>query len=259
MEPFLASFPYLLLMFVRITSFFLIAPLFSMKGVPNHFKIGIGAFLALMAWTGASLGDPLPLDGYFIGMAIREVAIGIALGFTAALILYTVQVAGAFIDFQMGFAIASVMDPQTGSQVPIIGHFKYILALLFLLAVDGHHMMLDGIMRSLQVLPVGTLAFGVGSSELARFIVELFTGMFLSALQIALPIIGALFLTDIALGILAKTVPQLNIFAVGFPLKIFTGFVLLMFSMPIFFYILQTLFEEIMVGMGDLTRLLGGS
>ncbi len=258
MEDFLAAFPFLLLIFVRITSFFLIAPLFAMKGVPSHFKLGLGALLALITWSGASFGETIPLDGYFIGMAIREVMIGIALGFIAALILYTVQVAGAFIDFQMGFAIASVIDPQTGSQVPIIGHFKYIFALLFLLSVNGHHMLLDGIMRSLQVLPVGTLTFA-GSSELGRFILDLFTGMFLSALQIALPIIGALFLTDVALGILAKTVPQLNIFAVGFPLKIFTGFVLLMFSMPIFFYILQTLFEEMMVSMGELTRLLGGS
>ncbi|MFD1862081.1 flagellar biosynthetic protein FliR [Planococcus chinensis] len=259
MEPFLASLPYLLLVLVRITSFFVVAPLFSMKGVPNHLKLGLAAFLALIAWSSLETGEPIPLDVYYVGMVIKEFAVGIALGFTAALVLYTVQIAGAFIDFQMGFAIASVMDPQTGTQVPIIGHFKYILALLFLLTVDGHHMMLDGLMRSLQVFPVGTLEVAAEFGDIAQFVTNLFTDMFLIALQIALPIVGALFLVDVALGILAKTVPQLNIFAVGFPLKIFTGFVLLMFSMPIFFYILQSLFEKIMVSMGDLTRLLGGA
>lgn len=230
-----------------------------MKGVPNHLKIGLAAILAFIAWSSIDTETAIALDGYYILMAIKEIAVGISLGFTAALVLYTVQVAGAFIDFQMGFAIASVMDPQTGTQVPIIGHFKYILALFFLLAVNGHHLMLDGIMQSLLIFPVGTLDVGVESGSLAQFVTGLFTDMFLMALQIALPIVGALFLVDVALGILAKTVPQLNIFAVGFPLKIFVGFVLLMFSMPIFFYLLQTLFEKIMVSMGDLTRLLGGA
>lgn len=230
-----------------------------MKGVPNQFKIGIAFFLSIAAWSAITAETPLVLDGYFVLMIIKELAIGIALGFTAALVLYTVQIAGAFIDFQMGFAIASVMDPQTGSQVPIIGHFKYILALLFLLTVDGHHLMLDGIMQSVQLFPVGTLSVGASFGDLAQFITRLFAEMFLIALQIALPIVGAMFLVDIALGILAKTVPQLNIFAVGFPLKIFVGFVLLMFSMPIFFFILQMLFEKILASMAELTQLLGGA
>ena len=259
MNEILEMLPYFLLILVRLTSFFLVAPLFSMKGVPAQFKIGIAAFLAFFALSGITIEEPLPLDGYYIMMAIKEFAIGIALGFTAALVLYTVQIAGAFIDFQMGFAIASVMDPQTGSQVPIIGHFKYILALLFLLTVDGHHLMLDGVMQSLQVIPVESLSFGIRFEDLAKFISDLFVEMFMIALQMSLPIVGALFLVDVALGILAKTVPQLNIFAVGFPVKILAGFVLLLFTIPIFFFLLQNLFEKIMVSMAELTRLIGGA
>ncbi|KOF09915.1 flagellar biosynthesis protein FliR [Planococcus glaciei] len=259
MNEILLAMPYFLLVLVRISSFFIVAPLFSMRGVPAQFKIGLAVFLSMLALSALTISEPLPLDSNYIFMIIKEFAIGISLGFTAALVLYTVQIAGAFIDFQMGFAMASVMDPQTGSQVPIIGHFKYILALLFLLMVDGHHLMLDGIMQSLRMIPVDSLSFDIGFEDLARFISDLFVEMFIVAVQISLPIVGALFLVDVALGILAKTVPQLNIFAVGFPVKILVGFALLMFSMPFFFYLLQVLFEEIMVSMAELARLIGGA
>jgi len=250
--------PYLLLIFVRLTSFFIIAPLFSMRGVPNQFKIGLGIYMSLIAFSSVTTEELILMDITYIFLIVKEIFVGISLGFTAALLLYTVQIAGSFIDFQMGFAIASVMDPQTGTQVPIIGHFKYILALLFLLTVNGHHLMLDGIMQSFQLFPVETVSFAVEFEDIASFITTLFLEMFVIALQIALPIVGALFLVDIALGILAKTVPQLNIFAVGLPIKIFVGFILLMLTMPIFFYLLQILFEKIIISMTQLIRLLGG-
>ncbi|TWT28437.1 flagellar biosynthetic protein FliR [Planomicrobium sp. CPCC 101110] len=259
MDTILGTLPYVLLIFVRFTSFFIMAPIFSIKGVPSQFKIGLGVFIAFIAFTTISAEEPISLDTFYILLILKELAIGLSLGFTAALVLYTIQIAGAFIDFQMGFSIASVMDPQTGSQVPIIGHFKYMLATLFLLTVNGHHLMLDGIMHSIQVFPVETIAFAVGIEDVAQFIMQLFIEMFLIALQIALPIVGALFLVDIALGILAKTVPQLNIFAVGLPLKIFVGFILLLVSMPIFFFLVQVLFERLIESMAELISLLGGA
>ena len=259
MNSIIEMYPYLLLIFVRLTSFFLIAPLFSMKGVPTQFKLGFASFTALVAVTNLPVDEPLLLNGFYILLIIKEVGVGLALGFTAALLLYTVQIAGAFIDFQMGFSIASVMDPQTGTQVPIIGHFKYILALLFFLTVNGHHLLLDGVMQSFQAFPVESIAFLEKMEDVTHFFTRLFVEMFMIALQIALPIVGALFLVDVALGILAKTVPQLNIFAVGFPLKIMIGFILLFLSMPIFFYLLQFLFEKILISMSQLIRLLGGA
>jgi flagellar biosynthetic protein FliR len=259
MNTIIEMYPYLLLIFVRLTSFFIIAPIFSMKGVPNQFKVGFASFIALVAATNLPVDEPLLLDSFYILLIIKEVGVGLALGFTAALLLYAVQVAGAFIDFQMGFSIASVMDPQTGTQVPIIGHFKYILALLFLLTVNGHHLLLDGVMQSFQTFPVDSISFSTKIEDVAHFFTRLFVEMFMIALQIALPIVGALFLVDVALGILAKTVPQLNIFAVGLPLKIFVGFIMLFLTMPIFFYVLQILFEKILISMSQLIRLLGGA
>lgn len=249
--------PFFLLVLIRLTAFFLIAPLFAMRGVPNQFKIGIATFLALTATTAWAPETALVLDGSYTLLIFKELAVGLALGFTAALLLYAVQIAGAFIDFQMGFAIANVLDPQTGAQVPIIGQFKYTLALLFLLTVNGHHMMLDGVMQSLRVLPAEEF-LSVGAESIARFMTDLFIEMFIIAFQISLPIVASLFLIDVALGILTKAVPQLNIFAVGLPLKIFVGFVLLLLTMSVFFYLLQVLFEKMMVSMGELISLLGG-
>jgi flagellar biosynthesis protein FliR len=251
--------PYFLLILIRLSGFFLIAPLFSRRGVPNQFKVGLAAAISFVIMSGMVIEEPIPLDSTYIVLILKELGVGLALGFTAALLLYAVQIAGAFIDFQMGFAMANVLDPQTGAQVPIIGHFKYMMALLFLLTVNGHHLMLDGVMQSLRLFPVEVLAVSFEVEAIAQFMTGLFVEMFLIALQIALPIVGALFLVDVALGILAKTVPQMNIFAVGFPIKIMTGFILLLLTLPIYFYLLQILFGKIMVSMAQLVRLLGGA
>ncbi|WP_053360825.1 flagellar biosynthetic protein FliR [Bacillus sp. FJAT-27251] len=249
--------PNFLLVFVRITSFFLIAPLFSMRGVPSQYKIGLAFFIALFAFSPGLEQEPIMMDGSYLFLIVKEVFVGLAIGFIAAMLLYAVQVAGAFIDFQMGFALANVMDPQTGAQVPIMGHFKYMLALLFLLAADGHHLLLDGVMRSFVLIPLETVSFSLENGEIALLVSTMFLQMFLIAMQMALPVVGALFLVDVALGILAKTVPQLNIFAVGFPVKILAGFMMLILAMPFFFYVLQSLFKKIMISLSGLVKLLG--
>jgi len=254
----LEQLPVFLLIFVRITSFFISAPIFSMKGVPAPFKIGLGFFIALVSYFTLAEEVQIALDTTFMLLIMKEVVIGLSLGFVASIILYTVQVAGAFIDFQMGFAIANVMDPQTGAQVPILGNFKYILALFFLLTVNGHHLLIDGVIRSYQIVPVSTVFVPIGSAGVAEFITSLFVQMFMSAFQIAAPIVGSLFLVDVALGFLARTVPQLNVFVVGLPLKILVGFILIMITFFTFFQLLGGVFRDMVEAMGQLLQLLGG-
>ncbi|MCA0991152.1 flagellar biosynthetic protein FliR [Pseudalkalibacillus hwajinpoensis] len=258
MESVVNALPLFLLVFMRATSFFITAPIFSTRSVPNRFKVGLGFFIALIVTAGLGAETDLALDLMFVIYILKELFIGLALGFIASLILYTVQVAGAFIDFQMGFVIANVIDPQTRTQVPIIGNFKYMLALLFLVSVDGHHMMLDGLVRSYELLPANALLSQADSQSLARFIAEVFAGMFFSAFQLALPIVASLFLVDVALGLLARAVPQVNIFVVGLPLKIFVGFVLILVTIPTFFFLLRGVFQEMLDTMGRLIQLLGG-
>lgn len=250
--------PAFLLVLVRLTTFFVAAPLFSMRTVPTIHKIGFSFFVALICYSTVTIDVLIAVDFNFILLVMKEVLIGLALGFVAALILYTVQVAGGFIDFQMGFAIANVVDPQTGTQVPIIGNFKYTFALLFLLAVDGHHMMLEGIMRSYQLVAVDQFIVQDQNQAITQFIITTFTQMFLTAFQMAIPMVGALFLVTVALGITARTVPQLNIFVVGIPLKIFLGFIMLFITLPTFFYLLHKVFRQMIEAIGQLLYLLGG-
>jgi flagellar biosynthetic protein FliR len=188
---------------------------------------------------------------------LKEALVGLSLGFVAILIIYTVQVAGAFIDFQMGFLIANLVDPQTGAQIPIIGNLKFFLTLLFLLSIDAHHLLIEGVIRSYHLVPVDQYFIAIGSGPTAWLVTHVFADMFLSALQLALPIVGALFLVDVSLGILARTVPQINVFIVGLPLKIFTGFVLILITLPGFFYLLNGLASKMVETMGQLLRLLG--
>ncbi|WP_025027644.1 flagellar biosynthetic protein FliR [Caldalkalibacillus mannanilyticus] len=254
----LEQLPVFLLILVRITSFFVSAPIFSMKGVPMPFKVGLGVFISFVSYLTISVEQPIMLDFTYILLILKEAVIGLALGFVASLILYTVQVAGAFIDFQMGFAIANVVDPQTGAQVPILGNFKYMLALFFLLSVNGHHLLIDAVIKSYQMVPIDLAFVPIGSERVALFISSLFVQMFVVAFQLAIPIVGSLFLVDVALGFLARTVPQLNVFVVGLPLKILVGFTIILLTFATFFQLLGGLFRDMVDAMGQLLKLLGG-
>src|SRR5699024_5774299 len=177
-------------------------------------------------------------------------------GLIAYIILSAVQIAGGFIDFQMGFAIANVIDPQTGAQSPIIGQYFYIFALLFLLSVNGHHLLIDGMFHSYQVIPIDSL-ISIGGT-FGEFILITFNQMFLIAFQMAIPLVGCLFLLDVALGLIARTVPQLNVFVVGLPLKIFVSFTVLLFFLSIYIMLARMLFEYMFEVMRDLMFILGG-
>ncbi|WP_077621950.1 flagellar biosynthetic protein FliR [Sediminibacillus massiliensis] len=249
--------PAFLLIFVRITSFFVTLPIFSYRNVPTHFKIGFSFFLTwIMVYT-VDIPE-LAFNEMFPLLLIKEVIVGLSLGLIAYIILSAIQIAGGFIDFQMGFAIANVIDPQTGAQSPLMGQYFYTIALLFLLAVNGHHLMIDGIFYSYETIPLDRyLPFE--ETAIADFVIHSFNRMFIIAFQIAVPVVGCLFLVDIALGIIARTVPQLNVFVVGLPLKILVSFIVLFPSMAIYMILIQNLFEVMLETMRNLLGLLGGA
>src|SRR5699024_5778095 len=149
----LSIIPSFLLVFARTLEFLMTVPLFSYRTIPNMFKIGFSFFLSIVILT--SFDSPVvSLEYSYILLLLKEVTVGLAIGLIAYIILSAVQTAGGFIDFQMGFAIANVVDPQTGAQSPIIGQFFYMIALLFLLSVNGHYLLIDGLMNSYQFIPL---------------------------------------------------------------------------------------------------------
>ncbi len=256
--------PIFLLVLVRMSAFFFAAPVFSTRGIPASFKIGLAFFLSLITVfavgiTTESAGE-LVFNGTYILLLLKEFFVGLSLGFVAAMLLYAVQVAGGFIDMQIGFAIANVIDPQTGMHSPITGNFKFIFALLFLLSVNGHHLLIEGVIASYRAIPIDfMLWYEVDPGRVAQYMVHVFLLMFTSAFMMAAPIIGSIFLVDVALGIIARTVPQMNMFVVGLPIKIFTSFVMMLVVLPGFFYLLRNLFDDMYRSMGQLMRILGGA
>lgn len=258
MVDLLPEFPAFLLIFVRVTSFFLMMPLFSYRTIPARHKIGLGFFLAwIMFYT---VEAPLfEINGAYFLLIMKEALVGILVGFIAYLILSAIQIAGGFIDFQMGFAIANVIDPQTGAQSPLSGQYFYIITLLFLLSVNGHHLLIDGVYYSYQFIPLDQAWIPFGDENMVEYVVKSFSSMFMIALQMALPVVGSLFLVDVALGIVARTVPQLNVFVVGLPLKIGVSFIVIFAVMAIMMGVVSQLFELMLGTMRGLMDLIGSS
>ena len=257
MEELVPKFSVFLLVFVRVAAFFVTMPIFSYRTIPAMHRIGISAILAwIMYYTVQSPGYEINML-YFL-LILKECLVGLTIGLLAYMLLSAVQMAGGLIDFQMGFSMASVIDPQTGVHTPLTGQYLYTFALLFLLSINGHHLLLDGIYYSYQFIPLSSPFIAFGSEGLLTFIVESFSMAFMIAFQMAIPIVGSLFLVDVALGIVARTVPQMNIFVVGFPVKIIVGLILLIVMMSGILYLVRGLLETILDGLRIFMQLLGG-
>lgn len=252
----ISAIPAFLLIFARSLAFFITLPLFSYRTIPTMFKIGFSFFLSLAMFTAIDTSS-FVLDHLYIFLLLKEVAVGLMIGLIAYIIVSAVQIAGGFIDFQMGFAVANVIDPQTGAQSPLIGQYFYIFALLFLLSVNGHYLLIDGIYFSYTFIPMD--GFISVDGDFASFIIDTFNHMFLIAFQMSLPLVGCLFLVDVALGIIARTVPQLNVFVVGLPLKIGVSFLVLSFFIVLYITLAKMLFETMFETMRALMGILGGA
>lgn len=252
------SLPVFLLIFCRITAFFVVVPVFSSQGVPTTFKIGISFFVALVVFSANGTGITIPQDFSYILLIMREVLIGLLLGFIGYLMFMAIQTAGSFIDIQIGFGIANVIDPMTGTSAPILGNFKYMIALLMFLSMNGHHHLLDAIVYSYKWIPMNNdLFLRMVDGSLSEFLIRTFAQSFVLAFQMSAPLVTALFLTDVGLAFLARTAPQYNVFVIGVPLKIIIGIALLLVLMPGLAVLFQNLFEIMFESMENLLGLMG--
>ncbi|SFE38743.1 flagellar biosynthetic protein FliR [Alteribacillus iranensis] len=250
--------PAFLLVFVRVLAFFTSMPLFSYRNIPAVFKVGLGFFFAFIILF--TIEDPVieVNSSYFI-LILKELLVGLSIGLLAGIIIYALQIAGMFLDIAFGFLVANVIDPQTGAQSPLMGGFIYTFALMFMLAVDGHHLILDGIYYSYEFIPLTQVTLPFGDESIMTLVASSFSKMFMMAFQMSFPIVGSLFLVDLALGMMSRAVPQMNVFVVGLPLKIFAGLPLLAITLPAFFMATDKLFNEMFQAMRALMGMLGGA
>ncbi|MGV3489404.1 MAG: flagellar biosynthetic protein FliR [Tuberibacillus sp.] len=248
--------PAFLLVLVRLTSFFMTAPIFSYRTIPAQFKIGLAVAFSLII-TMTLQPEHLQFNNNYALLVLKETIVGLSLGFVAGLLLNAVYIAGSFIDMQMGLSVANLIDPNSGVQTPITGQFLYIIMIVFLFTIDAHHMLLNGIFYSYQIIPIDKLTFSIFDGPAIHSIVLLFVKTFAVAFQMALPIVGSLFLVDVAVGIVARTVPQLNVFVVGLPLKIGVGLLILLIVMPLYVTMFRDLFQWSAEAMNNLMTLMG--
>ncbi len=231
-----------LLIMARVGGIFLIGPIFSNKAIPRQAKAFMTVVVTLVLFTGLQVNTPaIPAKlGPFTLYLVGEVIVGLAIGLVAQLVFAAVQIAGQVIDMQMGFGIVNVVDPIYGTQAPLIGSFNNVLALFLFLVVNGHHYVIAALYQSYDTIPI----FGIsGGREATQLMINLFGNMLVTGLKLAIPVVGAIFVADMAIGIIARTMPQMQVFFVGIPLKIWLGFILLMMILPVYMAVIQLLFE----------------
>ena len=245
-----------LLFFGRTAGLFVTAIPFNSSNIPVQVKVWLAAVTAFFFFFFFFL-DPIGVAPGLLGYLLQflgELMIGAALGFLTHLAFAIFQLAGQILDMQTGFGIVNVIDPSTGTPVPVIGNFKYVIAFIFFLSINGHHYLLAALEKSYYYLPLGTAHI---SGPLVEWVMGLAGQMFSAAFMIALPVLGALFIADLALGVIARTVPQMNVFLVGLPLKIGLGIALVLLMIPIFVWAFGRVFAGLFENLMNMLILLG--
>lgn len=215
-----------ILPFARIAGVCMVAPIFGALFVPTQVKVILSVALTALV---LQLYPPVSVPNLglsMLPMLVREVAIGVAMGFVAQMIFDAVVVGGQTIAMSMGLGFATMVDPQRGS-VPVLSQFYLVITTLLFLALNAHLALLRIIIESLQVFPAGTVSFtGTSAASVVGFGSTLFAG----ALQLSLPAVAALMIVNLAFGVMSRAAPSMNLFAVGFPVTMLIGFLILTFG-----------------------------
>jgi flagellar biosynthetic protein FliR len=234
-----------LLALVRASAWVAVAPPFNTKLIPAQVKIGLSAVLAMA--VAPQLATHIPPDGSLstpdlIGAVFLQVGAGLILGFIATLLLSAVQAAGSLIDLFGGFTISQAMDPFSNAQSSVFGRIYQLLGTTLLFAINGHLLLVRGFMASFDA--VGITGFNM--QNVSDLLIHDFLKFFVAAVEIAGPLLAALFLAEVVLGLLSRAAPQLNVFALGFPLKILITLLMASVAIPLLPDAVNNLVNEIL-------------
>lgn len=244
------------LILLRVSAIIVTIPVISESTVPVRIKAALSIIVSIIIFP--LVIDQMPPTGKYqflelIFLMIGEVMIGISIGFLARLIFAAIQLAGDVIGYQMGFAIANVIDPMSYTQVSIITELQYLIAMLLFLTVNAHHIFFQAIIQSYVLIT--PLSFHL-SGAMMQLLFDVSRDMFVVALKISAPIMAVMIFTNVALGVVARTVPQMNIFIVGFPLQISLGLIFLGITAPLFVRLTQSIFGGLEGRIAVLMRLM---
>ncbi|MGE5490856.1 MAG: flagellar biosynthetic protein FliR [Actinomycetota bacterium] len=239
LDAWIAAFIYPL---ARILSVIATAPFWGSTAIPRRIRLMLGIAVAVgLAPMLPPMPAVSPASGPGIWILVQQMLIGLGMGFAMRVIYSAVDVAGEFIGLQMGLGFATFYDPLSSSQTPVVTEFMDLLALLLFLSINGHLIYVATLAQSFTAIPVSATPLGTGSW---LNLVELGSRMFAAGLLLALPVVVALIIANLALAVLTRAAPQLNIMSIGFPITLVGGFVALAMSLNYLATPLQAIFEQ---------------
>lgn len=242
------------LILMRMTGLILLNPIFGRKGIPKYFQSGLAMLLAIMVYAfyqGTEI-EVVNSIQYSI-LLLKEFAVGYVLGYIMELFFLVITFAGAVVDFQMGLSMATIYDPQSNAQQPLSGGIWSAYLMLMFFAVNGHLALMNILFTSYVAAPVGAVTF---STSMIQAVLDIFAQAIVLAMQFSFPIIAMEFLVEVAVGILMKTIPQINVFVVNIQAKILIGLGMLIFLFSPMSEFVKDLIPMMMQSVRDIIRLL---
>jgi flagellar biosynthetic protein FliR len=214
----------------RIAPLFILAPMFSSKMIPARVR-GIAAVALAIGMTPLALrGTKVPLGtGDIAGLLVKELLVGLAFAFAIGAFIAAITVAGSYLDNAIGFSFGSLVDPVSGQQGTVLAQFHSLIGVMIFLAIGGDRWAVQGLARTYDLVPLSSLP---DFTALAAGAMHAFVGLGIAAVELAAPVLLALLVTDAAFGMVARAVPQVNVFSVGFPAKVLVGLLLLGATLP---------------------------
>ncbi len=215
------------LIFMRLSGFILLNPILGRRNIPNVVKGGMVMVFTLLIYSFSSAQVPEPVNSIeFAVLMLKEFMMGYVIGFVMDLFLMVITFAGSVIDFQMGLSMATIYDPQSNAQVAVTGGLWNVYFILLFFAVDGHLALIKLLIKSAETVPYGQVVLG---TKVAWAMIEVFIQCIIMAIKFSFPIIAIEFITEIAVGILMKMIPQINVFVVNIQAKLIIGLLMLLF------------------------------
>ena len=246
-----------LIILSRTSGLFMLSPFFGSMNIPVQIKAACAFSFAGVLYPVVNTPVEIPADVWnYAVMLFEELLIGWLIGFVAATALAAINMAGKVMDMQVGYAVVNVMDPTSGQQIALIGSFMYNFAILIMLVVNGHHMIISALAESFNIVPLATAVYNV---ELSSLIVDVTGAIFLTGMKIAMPVTFAILMINVGMGILARTMPQMNIFVIGIPLHLFLGTGVLLMLMPFYVLFLDVIFNAMYQNIALVIKAMAGS
>ncbi|WP_291955354.1 flagellar biosynthetic protein FliR [Mahella sp.] len=239
--------PTFLLIFMRMTGLFVLSPVFGRREVPAYLKIGMSFMMAMvllntMPLQSMDIVNNIWLYGWIL---LKEMLIGMVMGYITTLAFSAILIAGQIMDFQIGFGMVNAFDPINEVAVPIVGNLINMMALLLFFGMNGHHVLISLLFDSYTVLPVGGFSI---EPDILWYILDIFIQTFVWAIKLAIPLMAVLLLTEVMLGILSRALPQMNVFVMGMPIRLMIGLIMLLLVLPVYVNLMEPLFADMFDG-----------